>query len=311
MLYKIFFTIFIMAITIKNSYCEESSGLYEYTQKPENKTKQHDSLKVKKWRFRSEFGIGSVAGQFSQQYYKYLRTEDRSFDFFGILIPNFVRVNERIVRNHSFFMPVLTHCGNLDHRGRSQISYRAETQSGYLFDGKTNKFVGTAALSLKYDRKTWGIGFGAAVGNNLFSSDDYNGPVTRELYSDSAEAEFSIIQYLPELRIGKKENFCVEIFRGRPLTLDYRMFNIGFSTGFGKLNSFSLKSGVIIYNSEGSTGFYSDFRAPLTKNKFINLYGGFVPSVSHSESISRGSDEYKDVESNSFYIGLQFIQCFD
>ncbi len=311
MSHKISFIILVMAISIHRGYCTKGSFQFESSQKPDTEIKKKDSLKTKKWNFRSEFGIGSVTGQFSQQYYKYLRTDDESYSFLGFQISRYVKVYERIIKRHAFILPVVTHCGTLDHKGRSQIGYRAETQSGYLFDGKTNRFVGTAALSLKYERTTWGIGFGAAVGNSLFTSDEYQGPVFRELYTDSTETHMCIIQYLPELRIGKKENFCVEIFRGRPLTLDYRMYNLGFSTGFGKLNCFSLKSGLIIYNNEGITGFYTDFRAPLAKNQFINFYGGFVPSVTHSESVSQGSDKYKDVESNSFYLGMQFIQCFD
>lgn len=254
-----------------------------------------DSTVIKRnWIKSTVINTGATAGAFSQQYYKYLRTD--------ILFPTFLAIPMReyeysIVR-YNYILPSV---------GLSQIYTKNKHKNIHLcFDLQPGLTKGNAKVELNgifttrflFNKKYWGFGFGASLGNKLFIDEVYRGG-----YDKNARTQFTHIRLLPDLRFGRLDIFYFEVTRMKPATIDAIDYLYGIGTGFGSTNKFSLRIGYSIKHERN--GKYCELRVPINKKSFLNVYGGYSNQVKRQVAIAPNSEYYNEIDTNAWFTGIK------
>ena len=153
-----------------------------------------------------------------------------------------------------------------------------------------------------FNEKYFGFGLGITLGNSLFKDNVYiNGE------EKVAQTNYVSSRFLTEFRLGRLDLIYFEANRMNPVILDNIDYSYGIGTGFGSMDKFMLRIGR--YDKYFNTGTYAEFRFPIEKNTFINVFGGYINKIKRKVATAPGSEEFNEINTNAWFTGFKMNWC--
>ena len=285
----------IFKIFVVLALCTKGFGLYANTLHKNIGSKHGPYLNnEKKWQSTTVFSAGFTTGAFSQQYYQYLRTEVANLFFWQFK----VKYYEHSVQRYNYYLPSVSVKRTYSKSNFTNLSLNLELHQGVANSTTTKKAVTLFTSRFNFNKKYFGLGLGMTFGNSLFKDNVY---VNSE--EKMAQTNYENSRFITELRLGRLDIIYFETSRMNPVTLDDVDYSYGIGTGFGSMNKFALRIGR--YDKYINTGTYAEFRLPIGKNTFLNMYGGYVNKIKRTQAVVPGSEKYNEIYTNSWYTGFK------
>lgn len=247
-----------------------------------------------KWQAHTIINTCLTTGAFSQQYFKFLRTDIGYFIFF----PFQIKVYEYAVVRHQYYLPSLGLTKVYSKNNFTNMKLSFDFHCGV--SNANNKMIGVRLFTSRfnYNKKYFGFGMGFTIGNKLYQ--DYN--IGRG-ENKSLSTNYASSRFITDLRVGRMDVLYFEISRMNPATLDDIYFTYGLGSGFGSTNKFAIRLGVSVKHS--ANGYYSEFKIPLNQSAYINLFGGYTNNIKRRVAVMPNSEKFNEVISNAWFAGFK------